>query len=391
MIRFLRGNLLGIVDSEINFDSFTKISSLFFRAVLFDFYNPLQEDASYNQKLVYHLKMNYFRLCLLGLVSEIMSLIMFGIVNWDDFLVAAVSVPNTLTAILIGLKALSTLFHRKDILKIFQELRTTFETYDNENNTSRIKDYLDRYQRSMKFYSAPFLIMLVHIGSPVISYLVFGEMTIHLDVWFPFDAFQPTTFPFAFIWVCWIAWNSILMLLATDSLLYALVTVVLIEFHNFTSELNEIKLLKENEKISKLRSLTDRHGKILEISDKLQNIYDMSFLGTFFVSSFLMCFLGFIISTAGQSLATIFLFVPFLISMFGQILLLCWFGQKLIDSSLAVADSAYGCGWEDFADNKLKRQLILIIMRAQKPNQLSAMKFAGISLNSFATVSSYLH
>ena len=45
-----------------------------------------------------------------------------------------------------------------------------------------------------------------------------------------------------------------------------------------------------------------------------------------------------------------------------QIWLLCSYGQKLIDSSSAVADEIYGCDWTDLDNNELKKQMIIVMI-----------------------------
>lgn len=100
-----------------------------------------------------------------------------------------------------------------------------------------------------------------------------------------------------------------------------------------------------------------------------------------------MCFVAFQLSPARNDFSTYTFYIPYLSMICGQILLLCVFGQNLKDSSEAVADGVYDSGWEDFADNDFKRQLVIIILRAQRPKRLTAMNFAEISLTSFTSVS----
>ena len=100
-----------------------------------------------------------------------------------------------------------------------------------------------------------------------------------------------------------------------------------------------------------------------------------------------MCFIAFELSLASAKVATYAYYMPFLCMTVGLIFLLCVFGQKLIDSSEAVAEGIYDSGWEDFDEHAFKKQFILILLRAQKAKKFTAMNFATISLPSFTTVS----
>lgn len=64
--------------------------------------------------------------------------------------------------------------------------------------------------------------------------------------------------------------------------------------------------------------------------------------------------------------------------MCAQAFLLCAFGQDLIDSSLAVSDAVFESDWNNFEDVKLKKSLMMIMIRAQKPMRLTAMNFVTI-------------
>lgn len=79
--------------------------------------------------------------------------------------------------------------------------------------------------------------------------------------------------------------------------------------------------------------------------------------------------------------------MPYLGMVGGQCLLLCFYGQKILDRSGAVADGAFNCGWENFGDVSFNKQLILLIQRSHRTKRLTAMNFADISLATFTSVS----
>lgn len=137
-----------------------------------------------------------------------------------------------------------------------------------------------------------------------------------------------------------------------------------------------------------MKELVDRHNKLLDLGDKLQEIYQLTFLFSFVISSLIFCFILFKLSTTspGDRVEAYSFFVPYLCMMVGQVFLICFYGQRLIDASLAVADGVYNCGWEEIFDVKFRKQLLLIIIRSQRPKTLTAMGFAEISLPSFTSV-----
>jgi len=69
-----------------------------------------------------------------------------------------------------------------------------------------------------------------------------------------------------------------------------------------------------------------------------------------------------------------------------QILILCFFGQMLKDSSECVVDGIYDCGWEDLEDMKLRKSILLALLRAQRVSKLTVFSIFTITLSQFQKV-----
>lgn len=189
------------------------------------------------------------------------------------------------------------------------------------------------------------------------------------------------------LWIDYIAYFLLMFLLASDSLLYALITMISMEFEILKSDLLEINLVPKPRRTEKMNELTDHHNKLLDISDTLQNIYSLTFLLALAISSVILCAVVFQLSIVSVNFETTSFYVPYIFLLGGQIYLLCLFGQKLIDASESVGDGIFYSGWEDTDDNSFKRRFILLILRSHRAKKLSAMGFADIALKSFTSVS----
>lgn len=367
---------------EINFESFTKLSLLLFQLVFFNFI-PRDDNANLMTRFKHWARMNYFKFIIVCFGICISSMIKYAHSNLDNFVEASSSVPNVVTVALIALKAVATLLRKEEIWNIFQELKEMSEARANLNVKYNVKKHLDSYHRIIRAYAGTFVLTFLPIALPFFVYLWSGEMSITVKYWFPINVFKPTIFLPVLLVVDWMAWNSLVILLATDSLLFSLVTIVAMEFDILKVDLIDLKFIENSERQKRLSVLTERHNKLLTLGEKLESIYELTFLFSFVISAIIMCFVAFQLSTIGNYS----FYGPYICMICGQILLLCWFGQKMIDTSEDVAIGAYCSGWEDFDEIEVKKQLILIIVRAQKSKQLSAMKFAEISLKTFTAVS----
>lgn len=386
MAKFFRIKMFNPTEDEINFESFVKFPLFCYKLVFFAF-DPLSAHPSLLERLVHSARMNYCRICLCAFVIAEISMCMFSFIIAEDFVTASASVPNVVTVLLIFLKVFVSFVRRKDIWNIFEDMRAIFATRVNENGNYKIKEYLDGYHFFIKIYTSTIILVFLPIAMPVLSYAVYGTMKLTVNYWFPFDAFTPQHFPIALTWVNVNAWNCLAFMLAADSLLYSLITVVAMEFDILKFDLMNIKLTPQHQRGEKLKSLVERHNKLMELGDNLQNIYDLTFLVSFVISSLVMCYVAFMLSTAKDLDAYTF-YIPYLSMIAGQILLLCVYGQKILDSSSAIADGIFDCDWDEFKDNSFKKQLILMLHRAQKPKKLTAMGFVDVTLASFTSVSS---
>lgn len=133
---------------------------------------------------------------------------------------------------------------------------------------------------------------------------------------------------------------------------------------------------KEITGITKLQELIERHKVLLE------TVFSPSILLNFITSSILICLVSFQILFASDILKSL-KFVGVCTTTTAQIMVMCHFGNKLICSSSGVADGAFKCNWCNSQDSKLKFALHMIIMRAQRSNKPTAMRFSTVCLESF--------
>ncbi|XP_030752621.1 odorant receptor Or2-like [Sitophilus oryzae] len=67
--------------------------------------------------------------------------------------------------------------------------------------------------------------------------------------------------------------------------------------------------------------------------------------------------------------------------------MVCYYGQKVSEESMNIAGSVYKSKWYEFdIDAKLRKNIILVIARAQKPLTLKAKYMGTISLVRFVRV-----
>lgn len=372
-----------VPESEIVFESFVKFSNYLFGMLLLDF-RPLSEAATSSMRFKYYAKLSFFVFCLLSSATGTLQVLLFGS---DDFMVAARLICDVSTLILINFKGFIPFIRRGDIWEITVELEKIYESHEKDKGFYKIKKYLDGYLRCIKMYAAIIVSLMVQEIFIWFSYAFYGKMKLDANFWFPFDAFQPTTFPFALIWSNWNSFIDLIFMAASDSLLYAIITVISMELDILKIDFENLCHESTETRQKKIGPLIDRHNKLFELSDRLQDIYGPTFLLSFVISSLILCLEAFQLSISDTDVMYHFSYTCMIA---GQIWLLCWFGQKLTQSSYGVAEEICYFDWTN-SDENFRKEVLLIILRAQKPLRLSALNFADISLETFTTVRNSLN
>lgn len=371
-------------ESEINFKSFVKFSLLLLRLIYFDF-DLKKETLRLKDKFVYCARTIGFIFCLFCYGLSICSHVAYFFANSHKFN-NTISLANALASFLIGCKLVINIMRSKDLLQIFEDLTEIGANQDFDDRNHTVKRYLDGYHRIMKFYALSFITVSIPSVLKIIPYLVNGSISMTVNYWYPFDPYCIEYYPLAWLWINWIAYIVLVGLLGADSLLYGLITVVVMEFDILKTDLMNMAAVKPFETNSKIKQLIDRHKRLLNISNRLQDIYSLTFSFVFVISSSILCFAIFQM-TMHSDISAFWFYISYIGVMGGQGLLLCFFGQKLINSSESIAKGVYDCCWEDSSDVVYKKSLILIMIRSQKVTRLTAMEFADISLESFTSVS----
>ena len=383
MAAIFLANIFNPRENEIDFNSFIQFPLLMFRVACVNF-KPLPESPTIKEKISFYARRFYSFFVIVNISLTAISKFIL-VTKSADITDASSFLLDVATYILNGFKIFVTIIYQDELWKIFQEMKIFLDRNINQNKEYGVKKYLVSYHKLAIVYTVPIFGLLLTCAFAIVPFILFGTMELPLKYWYPFDPFQAKNYLFAYFWSTWILITALIALLAGDILLYALITIIAMEFDILKIDLMRIGETPRNKE--RVQTLVDHHINLLNLCDKLERIYSMTFLFSFVISSFVMCFASYQLSTKVDNLS-LFAFYFFYFWMMGvQILLLCVFGQKLINSSESISEGVYNSGWEIISDDEAyKKQLILIISRAQRPKRLTAMGFADISIETFTTV-----
>ncbi|CAB3258405.1 unnamed protein product [Arctia plantaginis] len=142
---------------------------------------------------------------------------------------------------------------------------------------------------------------------------------------------------------------------------------------------NEWSVLHKQE----LNKIILRHHALIRLAGDVEHMFSFALLVNFFNSSIIICFCGFccVIVEKWNELV----YKSFLTTALSQTWLLCWYGQRLLESSARVSDALYECGWYKAAQN-IKSSVLIMLHRSQKDIHVTTYGFSVISLSSYTTI-----
>lgn len=300
------------------------------------------------------------------------------------------AVPLLTSTSLVIVKCSTVYCNKSKISEILESLKTIFPKGRDAQRNYKIKHYLKSYKSFARVYAYLFMVpCLSVIAIPLFKLASTGSSAFPLNIWLPIEYYRRDVYAVCFIWAIWSCLNSVIILIAIDTLMFVLITLIAMEFDILEIDFINLKSIEAPEVSKRAGALIQRHNCLIALSVKLEKAFSPSFLFNFVQSSFVICLTAFQYTTSSE--ATQFLFNgSYCAATLNQIWLLCYFGQKIIDSSERVGNGAYGCGWEESLNLKVGKALIMVLRRAQTSTKLTAMHFADISLQSFMNVSEVL-
>lgn len=330
------------------------------------------------------LKKIYFVVVIVNVFLSILSLIGFMIEHSNDAEVLLTILPNLTNAPFITFKLCMLLLHKEKLVEILLALKENVP--ENLQDALRVKSYLKTLKRFTRFYGG--FMTLVYISAVSRAFTLncgVKEYVLPLELWVPI-AYKNSALAFfaVNIWIYWISFNVMIASFGMDLLLFGVISLISMKFDQLTLKMENFGSGVEPDTVL-VKEIVAKHEALLTLNGKLEYVFASSFLYNLVQSSALLCFILLQLATSSD-VSVIGLFVAYLVTGFIQIALICFLGQKLIDSSSSLADAAYNCDWLRIKDIKERKSILMIIVKSQKPTCLTAMQFKVVSLDSLSSV-----
>ncbi|KAJ4427317.1 hypothetical protein ANN_24937 [Periplaneta americana] len=135
----------------------------------------------------------------------------------------------------------------------------------------------------------------------------------------------------------------------------------------------------------RLKRVIQNHQEVISFVGEVQDVLSEGILVQFVVLILGLCLSAFLATIPDMDPNIRIKFGTIVVSSICQLLLPCWFGQRIINESERIEEVVYDCGWED-RNTDYKTKVAIMLMRSQSPLHVTVGKFAILSLETWLQV-----
>ncbi|XP_049835065.1 odorant receptor Or2-like [Schistocerca gregaria] len=215
----------------------------------------------------------------------------------------------------------------------------------------------------------------------------------------PFDATKPASHTVAWLYCMIVTVHTVIMTIAINSFNISVITQLCIQLTQLNKKIVSLnkdmpeepgqsgKKPARRDLYCRLKQCILHHQAIIKNVDLLQSCLGVLLLGQSLSVGTAACFEMFQIATSADGLQQIGKFGTHLFTILAELFIYCWFGDELITESENVALAAYDAA-TSLQDSpvSIKRSLVLLMQRAQRPLCITAGGFFPLSRESFVAV-----
>lgn len=367
----------------IDFSFYRKLISFFFRLVAFDTRKYENQESRKDRNSVLIKNIIYLLIIFNNCIFYICTFtnIARDLSDMKTLIIALNSIGSGSIAIIRNFKMF---FNKAEIVELLKLLDKTYTSSQEEK--FKFGKYLNFFKRIFRFYSVNMItVTSLLFLTPAITFITSREKT--YPIISPFSNHKDVggMYPVALFYSFWTFLTLIFSLYPAELIFAGVLVTLSVEFEILKELLEDLPSKSDSEQIQLMKLFVDRHNELSDRVATVEKIYSFPLFIFFVSSSFFICFCAFE-ATVMDFTDSIGMFY-FCITSLLQVFIHCYCGQMLKSSCEHLTRELYNCNWEDVKSSQMRRGLILMIERSQRPTMITIMKFADISMQRFTTAS----
>ncbi|KAL7025573.1 hypothetical protein ACKWTF_013538 [Chironomus riparius] len=324
-------------------------------------------------------------------VVVMLSIINFVISIVDQSIVLAIESSAAVGIFTLMLLKIHTVMikNRGTLMEILEKLEFHFPTDAWNQHVFEVQNYLSTLKTFRKITIVIYSTIYIQLISVPFFQLFYRWITssdfvidLIIQCYIPFDYSNPLVYSIIYVIHAWMFLVNVLALFSNELLYFGLIIVLSMEFDILGHLISEIDPREGLEcALTQMKMFIKIHQELIAIAEKLEDIFSMILFVNIFGMIYLICGTAFL-SVSGISRYLLLKYFIGLITTSWNGYIQCYFGERLIQSSISVANGAYNSNWYD-GSPEYKKLVYIVIARSQKLQKLSALKYVDVCLETY--------
>lgn len=360
--------------SAVTVETLFNIPDKVFRFYGFSLLHARQNNQKTREKILYYLSKFAFWFYVIGISFIISSNIIHDVINPEKQ--NHEKIPYFVNVPFVVFKIITIFIYKREISEIIIDFKRIFADVPfRDHQYKHLRCFIKTYK--IICYGTIIAFIVKVIGNLIQN----GVHEIALEnTWVPINSGLLMNIPIVYTGIF-----NLIITFSCEVTIAIILTLIAMSFNMINDKIQTMNQAKEFEKRKLLKDVIELQTKCFLVAENFQKYFSSIFFILFIQSSISICIAGFEIMTV-REITNLSLFILFLITTLLQIFYTCLFGQRIIDSSQQTARVAYENNWYEIKDIKFKKALLLLILRSQKHQQITAKGFVSISLTTFMQV-----
>lgn len=369
---------LTFVHPTVTFDDFFGTSQKLLDLIKFDFCG-LNDCMSEKERKKLIRRRIWFWFGVISIVIFVALTLVDALLNSEKF----DHFPFSFACFLSGLKHFFCefffQFHRERISKVLEALKLSYPTRD-KNVWKICKKF-----RILSIVVVMFIAWLcvAVCAVPLLTLCFTGQRTFILP--YPDFLKRIEIYPLTLVWSFYASTIGITQVVSWTYIVVTIAVLISLEFDELKAQVDDWKNCDENGVSERVRDWVKQHNRSFDLVKEIDKAFSVVFLIQFLVSAAIISMTLFQL-LGGIDYGTFIVVTGYVFAELNYIFLQCCIGQLLMNSSEQIVDSLYDCGWENWKSLNLKKTILIIMRRSQKPATLTIGKFGIVSIRQFTQV-----
>ncbi|XP_017860757.1 PREDICTED: putative odorant receptor 69a [Drosophila arizonae] len=296
---------------------------------------------------------------------------------------------------LVGATNMWMLLHRRsDIESMLAELQQLYPVQGNQSRIYRIAHYYEKSTRPMRCTTIFFIFAFGYYNALPVLQLLYEWISesqhvsykFQSNTWYPWllvsDLHPSASFMTSYLCQALSSLVGVAFIMAGQFLLCFFITQMQLHFDALANALRLLDAARPGAN-EELKALLSYHSRLLHLANRINHIFNFTFLINFTTSTIAICMMGF--AMVMINVASAFKYSVGLVAFLIFTLFICYNGTAFTSAGDKLLPAAFYNNWYE-GDMHYRKMLLFFMMRSSESRVLRAYKFTPVSMATYTAI-----